>query len=602
MMNRRVFVESMGIGALSLKGFRNASSIPPAPVEKIVASATPAIALNHLGFVPDSHKILVYRVAAGPAPKELLIWDLRRGRSAPKCGRPLTRIAGDLGDCVIGDFSDLKENGIYQITVGTERSVPFLVRADVWRRTLPKAASYFHAQRCGIAVPGVHPACHLDDGRLRETGKRVDTTGGWHSAGDVRKTGSIMMNSLGLLHLARNLGERWDLAGSSLTPLLDEIRWGNRYFHKIQDPSGYVWFNVGGGATQSDSSDNRWTDNVVGNHDDRYINVSKAGLFQAMFVVLQAMVARTFQGVDRAYSRLCLSAALRCWDNLKIHASLADYLRDSERWEFGSLASELGWWILGALELTQATGQGEYEAAAQLARHLLSLQVTEFTGSQRMVRGYWRSALGASTPSVESVYSALAPLSLLELSQASPAHPDAGRWRDAVQLYLEDYVKPLCNRSAFRIMPYGVFLGSPTSEHYRPLAGELTYRYFMPIRKTWWWLGMTSHLECHALLLAKAARVFGSRDYRDLAYRQLEWVMGANPFGACLMTGEGMRNPCPYSVFVGPIPGGIVNGIAGNVQDEPILDTECIVDWRTGEYWSPHNAFYLWAVSALESA
>ncbi|HZD03976.1 MAG TPA: hypothetical protein VE173_03635, partial [Longimicrobiales bacterium] len=153
-----------------------------------------------------------------------------------------------------------------------------------------------------------------------------------------------------------------------------------------------------------------------------------------------------------------------------------------------------------------------------------------------------------------------------------------------------------------RIIPYGVFVGSPTSEHYRPLDGKLTYRYFMPVRKQFWWLGMTSHLECYALLLGRAARLFGQPDYRGLAYRQLEWIMGANPFAACLMTGEGMRNPYPHSRFAGLIPGGIMNGIAGNTRDEPVLDMEYGFDWRTTEYWSPHNAYYLWVHSVLGEA
>ena len=76
--------------------------------------------------------------------------------------------------------------------------------------------------------------------------------------------------------------------------------------------------------------------------------------------------------------------------------------------------------------------------------------------------------------------------------------------------------------------------------------------------------------------------------------------MGANPFGACLMTGAGMRHPYPHSRFVGLIPGGILNGIAGNTRDEPVLDTEYGYDWGTTEYWSPHNGYYLWAVSSLE--
>jgi hypothetical protein len=44
-----------------------------------------------------------------------------------------------------------------------------------------------------------------------------------------------------------------------------------------------------------------------------------------------------------------------------------------------------------------------------------------------------------------------------------------------------------------------------------------------------------------------------------------------------------MRNPYPHSRFVGLIPGGIMNGIAGNARDEPVLDTEYGFDWRTLE-------------------
>ena len=121
----------------------------------------------------------------------------------------------------------------------------------------------------------------------------------------------------------------------------------------------------------------------------------------------------------------------------------------------------------------------------------------------------------------------------------------------------------------------------------------------MPTRQSWW-LGMTSHLECYALLFAMAASEFKSRRYRDLAYSQLEWVMGANPFGACLMTGEGINTPYPHSRFVGLIPGGLLNGIAGNSRDEPVLDTTNSFDWRTTEYWSPHNAWYIWTNSVLE--
>ena len=109
-----------------------------------------------------------------------------------------------------------------------------------------------------------------------------------------------------------------------------------------------------------------------------------------------------------------------------------------------------------------------------------------------------------------------------------------------------------------------MFAGSPTPEHYRPLAGELTFRFFMPVRKQFWWLGLNAHIGSHALPLATAARDFGEPAYRDLAYRQFEWIFGANPFGASLASGIGVRNPYPHSRYVGIIPGGIMNGICGD--------------------------------------
>ena len=272
------------------------------------------------------------------------------------------------------------------------------------------------------------------------------------------------------------------------------------------------------------------------------------------------------------YADTCRAAAERCWNAAKHQGG----------------SQELAWWVLAAIELRRTA-----EAAA-LGNQLLALQTTEFIANQKEVRGFWRMSERDRAPYTDAVHSALPPLALQELARALPEHRDAGRWRDAVRLHVEEYVLPMTAHSAYATMPFGVFLGSPTTETYRPLAGELTYRYFMPVRKQFWWLGMTSHLESYAVLLAGAG-------YRDLALRQLEWIMGANPFGACLMTGEGMRNPYPHSRFVGLIPGGIMNGIAGNAKDAPILDMEYGFDWRTTEYWSPHNAYYLWAVSALEA-
>lgn len=584
-MRRRHFLSLVGLGTPALLRAQRGPAREE-PVEKLTPGPSPTIALNHLGFLPKSPKILVVRASRPVAPAEFTLRDIGQPPKPFRFTRPLKRTASDFGDCLAGDFSDLQREALYQVRVGAELSAPFFVRPDLWRRTLPKAVGYYRHQRCGVEVPGVHPACHLDDARRRDNGQHVDVTGGWHDAGDLRKWMGTMLNGIALLRLARNLGDRWDPAGSGVAPLLEEVRWGNRYFLKMQDTDGRIWNDTAGGVN-GDNSDNHWTDNQVGTEDDRYINSAKSGEHSALFAMLQAMVSQAFRQADPAYGKDCLAAGLRAWE--------ASPRSDSAR--------ELSWWTLAALELHRATGRPRFrESAVSLGRQLLELQNTDFIGSQRLIRGFWRTSPKDASPYSQATYSALPPLALLELAVAFPSHPDAARWRDAVRLHLEEYVLPMSARSAYRNIPFGVFVGSPTPEHYRPLAGELTYRYFMPVRQQFWWLGLTAHLECYALLLATASRTFEQGSYRDLAYRQMEWVTGANPFGACLMTGEGLRNPYPHSRFVGLIPGGIMNGIAGNTGDEPVLDTENGFDWRTTEYWSPHNAFYIWALSVLESA
>ncbi len=583
-MNRRNFLRT----AVATPAALSAQQGPPREerIESLTAPSTHAIALNHLGFVPSARKPVVFRLSGQTTPGEFVLRDIGSPPKPFSLRRPLTKVSSDLGDFLTGDFNEVTREGMYQVSIGEERSVPFFIRPDVWRRTLPKAVSYHKQQRCGVEIPNMHAVCHLDDARRRDTGERVDTTGGWHDAGDLRKwMSATMMNGLGLLYMARNLGEKWDLAGSGLAPIREEVEWGNRYFLKMQDADGRVWADVAGGLN-GDNSDNHWTDNKTGTADDRYLNPAKGGRNQSMFVLLQALMYQVFRNTDKPYAQRCLTAAERCWAANKHTGGVLD----------------LGWWTLAAIEMQHATGRAEFqEAAAAQGRQLLGLQNVEFEGSQKKVRGYFLTNLKDGSPFVDAVNSGIPGFALLELAMAFPKHADAGRWRDAVKLHIDEYVAPLSALSPYGIMPLGAFKGSPTQEQYRPLAGELTYRYFLPVRKQFWWLGTTSHLESHALLLAQAGKFFNKPEYRQLAYRQLEWVMGANPFAACLMTGEGMRNPYPHSRYQGLIIGGIMNGIAGNVKDEPVLDMEYGFDWRTTEYWSPHNCYYIWALSVLES-
>lgn len=582
-MRRRHFLQSLtALGPAAASLAAQEGQPEPDPVERMTAATAPGIAICHVGFRPDGKKRVIVR---GQNLETFTMNDISSGPWF-QIERPLRLAPSDFGPALVGDFSDVKRHGLYQIRAGNELSPPFFIRPDAWRRLLPIVVSYHHAQRCGVAVPNVHDVCHLDDARRRDNGKHIDTTGGWHDAGDLRKwMSATMMNAFGLLAVARHLGARWDLAGSGLGVIEDELRWGNSYFLKMQDSDGSVWADVGGGLN-GDNSDNHWTDNVTGTPDDRYLNPEKSALVQAMFVAMQSWYAQQFKTSDQAYSAKCLSAARQCWG--------------ASSYDGGT--TELGWWTLAAIELHRATGDEQVkQTAAKYAGLLASLQQKE-PAPRNGVTGFWPMSEGAAEPFVHAVHGALPVFAVLEAARALPNDPGAKTWREAARLYIESYVVPLCQRSVYGVMPFGVFRGSPTPEHYRTLAGGLTYRFFMPVRKQFWWLGVNSNIASHALLLATASVEFQKPEWRNLAYQQLEWIFGANPFAATLASGMGVREPYPHSRYVGVIPGGIMNGICGNTDDAPVLDTGYEGNWRTNEYWSPQVAYFEWAQAVLESA
>lgn len=567
-MRRRQFLQSSAVLGPAL-ALAQSGALRPDPVERMTAGSTPSIAVSQVGFRPEAIKQVVVRNREAPT-FELEGPGLKRTF-------PLSVMRPDLETVAVGYFSDVVREGSYTIRVGDEVSPPFVIAADAWRRHLPKVVSYHRAQRCGVAVPGVHPVCHLDDARRRDNGQHIDTTGGWHDAGDLRKwMDATMMNAFGLLSVARNLGAKWDAAGSGLAPLEEELRWGNRYFLKMQGQDGQVWADVAGGVN-GDNSDNHWTDNQVGTSDDRYLNPGKGGAVQGMFAALQAMYADHFRA-DPQYRERCLQAAKRCWGASK---------HDGE-------TEELAWWILAAVELFRATNDVAYaRAGTEMAGRLVALQQR---GAHELA-GYWLMSKEWNEPYKQPVHGALPAFVLLE---AARTFSNGSGFSSAAKLYIEGYVEPLTARSAYGVMPFGVYKGSPTPEMYRKFDAEFTYRFFMPVKKQFWWLGLNGHIGSHALMLATAARLFNEKRWRDMSYRQLEWIFGSNPFCLSLASEIGGRTTSPFSPFVGVIPGGIMNGICGNENDEPVMDMRSRPTWRTNEYWSPHVGYFEWAQSVLE--
>jgi len=86
-----------------------------------------------------------------------------------------------------------------------------------------------------------------------------------------------------------------------------------------------------------------------------------------------------------------------------------------------------------------------------------------------------------------------------------------------------------------------------------------------------------------------------------MARRQIDWLLGNNPLGYCMLDGFGERvAPLPSDdLGTGRIEGGIPNGIVGSGDaNMPTWGPS----WGSREYWLPHNAYLIALIASLQEA
>src|SRR5438105_1053614 len=124
MLSRRTFVKhSLGSAALAVL-------LPSCSAR---ASTSAPVLVNHQGFTPNAAK---FCVRAGTQAAGFAIVEAGSDRVVSQ--GTMRPVKGDLGDYSLGDFSSLKKPGTFEIRVGSARSGPFSIAADVYVSTVRK--------------------------------------------------------------------------------------------------------------------------------------------------------------------------------------------------------------------------------------------------------------------------------------------------------------------------------------------------------------------------------------------------------------------------------------------------------------------------------
>jgi len=552
--------------------------------------------INQAGYMPHAGKTCVTRGTAG---RNFDVIDILSQKVI--YSGVLQPGGGDFGDYLTGDFSAVTREGHYYLKSDTLRSFPFVISGSAYRSPMNLIVHYFSLQRCGASKTGYLSPCHTDDGIRMDNGKHQDVSGGWHDASDLRKW--VEATVYAMIGMTKTL----ELIPDNREAIIDELKWGNRYFLSMQEPQGYI-MNFVGGDVEKHSDSNRWTDNekgpeggkpgfvkpnagksdadmlLMGAHDDRIIRTDPVNLGgQYNFVLSEALFARILKNDDKAYADKCLEAAIRCFNWCDKTESRAD-------------PGVIGASMLASLELYKTTQNDVYKTfAREQAAELKKLQVREIQGE---ISGFYRSSLADGEP-YKNIWNGCEELiALCDMVKIFPADKDVALWKELISNYTRNYLLKIARRNSFGIVPFGLFSKMDPGGNRK--AGEYWYRYFMQPDLEWW-VGVNANLASSGIGLLKASEALKDPELKAYAQKQLDWIIGINPFNSSTISGLGYNHPkhFPGSTFfpvVPQLPGAVLNGLGGDPNDFPDIGNG---DWQISEYWTPMAAYTLWLMAEL---
>lgn len=387
--------------------------------------------------------------------------------------------------------------------------------------------------------------------------------------------------------------------------VLDEGTYGADFIMRMRAPSGSFLRSVQRQNSYEPSSDNRMigleytrsSGQFTKDHsaptadtevitDANYETSMRAG-GGTCIAALAAAARHPYPGSD-FHTDEYLAAAKKAFAYLMKHNEM--YLNDGE-WnlidEFCAL--------LAAAELYKTSGEIPYLLKANAMAERMFARI-EDTGDG----GLWFTSRPGE-PFYHAADEGLPVVALLTLAQVDKENGDR---------YVEVAEKAM--RHVLRITqkvnnPFGY-----ARYYHKTVEGERAEKFFFyhesPAAP--WWQGDNARIAS----LAAAAWMLAlhtedgafAEELNAFAQDQINWILGLNPFDACMIEGYG-RNNIQYSFrghyeFIS-CPGGICNGITSRPDDEEGIffltePTEEINDnWRWAEQWIPHGTWFLYAMA-----
>lgn len=527
-----------------------------------------------------------------------------RGLDTPLSDMYGNPLPADLSGFALLNFSAFRGPARVRISCGALQSGFFPVGDDAFIEAAWKTLNFFYCERCGADIPGTHSECHLDLICRHPDGRTLPAYGGWHDAADLTLgTTGTARHILSMLELAEAVREKeTDL----YERLIEEVRFGLNFLVRTRFGDGY---RFGGSIVGI------WTDNIGNDFDDIIVPAEKDPVMNLLAAAACAKALPHFEN-DRVFTHTLRKCAVMDYgfaeEGLKEQAAEKRTAVDQARISLCALQLYEAFREPRMLEL--AVSGAHYVAACQEC----TLQ-TQFT---LPLRGYFYET--AEKKRVLNFYHQSSEHELSEcfirLLSAFPGHEDAPLWQECIEA-AADYYRTVSDVTApYGVLPAGLYeldntdqsgiyhegakIGLPTMEEFNaevqngiPMTDRIFLRRF-PVAYQFRGFNVTVSSKGKAALLL--GRYLKDRKLIDAGVRQLEYILGFNPFAMSTVYGEGYDYPPLYSGFLGDTVGAAPVGIETfENEDAPYMPMQINCTYK--EIWS-HADGYLMELIALTTS
>ncbi|WP_041058683.1 glycoside hydrolase family 9 protein [Vibrio owensii] len=495
------------------------------------------------------------------------------------------------------DFSSFNTPGNYYLRFDHLRSSHFEIGEHIlFDRTLTDVIHYFKSQRCG----GIFDQQDRQ-APLLNSDETADVHGGWYDAsGDVSKylshlsyanylnpqqTPMVVWNMLKGLSL---LDGNDKLAKFTATRLIEEALFGADFLVRMQNEKGFFYMTVFDKWSKDTAQREICAyETQLGHKFDDY----QAGYRQGAGVSIAALASAARLEVHGEFDQQKYrNAAENGYWHLKEHNT--QYLNDGEENIIDEYCA-----LLAAVELFKTTKETRYlEESRVWANRLSARQMND-----EHIQHFWAANQDGSRP---YFHAAEAGLPVIALCEYLAIEDDSERASVAKQIITQacEFEVSITNKVK---NPFGY-----PRQYVKGVDEAKRDAFFVAHNNEsgYWWQGENARLGSLATMAYLAQPFIESETLKQqlskLAQDSINWIVGLNPYDMCMLDGHGRNNPDylpQYGFFNAK--GGVCNGITGGFEDEediafnpPAQKDDMLQNWRWGEQWIPHGAWYLLAV------